>query len=266
MLRESRHGELRQFWMARTALGRPLHSVNAFLLDGLLVDTGCPATARELQRHLAPYPVERIVLTHHHEDHIGGAALLQRELKVPVLAPAALLPLLGGPLRIPIYRRVVWGRPQRFVAAPLPPLLHHRERSYTVVSTPGQAFEHVALFDRERRWLFSGDLYLHERVTHLRRAEDFWTHLDSLRTVLELEPEVLICSHAGVIPDAVGALRRKIAFWEELSERVRELQTEGRPPREIRDRLLGRESFLSLASLGDFSKLNMVRALLDPDR
>ncbi|HKC12529.1 MAG TPA: MBL fold metallo-hydrolase [Vicinamibacteria bacterium] len=57
--------------MARGVLGYPLFWGGAYLVDGLLVDCGPPATAREMLRFLEGRPLEGLVLTHHHEDQWG---------------------------------------------------------------------------------------------------------------------------------------------------------------------------------------------------
>ena len=264
MLEISRDGPFTRIRMARTWLGRPVHDVSAYLLDDLLIDTGPPATARELLAWCRDREISRVVLTHHHEDHVGGAAALRRELGLPVLAPSGALPILLEGARVPPYRRAVWGRPECFRAELLGDLLEHGPYRFSVVPTPGHAFDHVCLFEEQRGWLVSGDLYVHEKVRYLRRIEieDLWTHVDSLRRVLALEPELLICAHAGVIEDARGALRRKIVWWERLAERVRKLHRQGESPRRITRCLLGREGLLFWASFGDFSKKNLVRALV----
>lgn len=249
--------------MTRSVLGRVMHDVSAYFVDGLLVDTGPPSTADALGRWCRGREVERIVLTHHHEDHSGGAARLSRELDLPVWAPAGAVPILAEGLRMPLYRYLVWGRrPERFVASPLPGVFRVRGRTYRVIPTSGHAFTHVCFFDPDRRWLFSGDLFVHERVRHLRRIEDLDAHLESLRRILALEPERMYGGHAGVVDDPLGALRRKIDYWEGLREKARELRAQGLSLRRITRRLLGRESLLTWLSFGDFSKKNLARALL----
>lgn len=48
MLYAINHGPITRLHMAWTFLGRPLYTVEAYLVDGLLIDTGCPGTARLL--------------------------------------------------------------------------------------------------------------------------------------------------------------------------------------------------------------------------
>jgi glyoxylase-like metal-dependent hydrolase (beta-lactamase superfamily II) len=257
------HGPLTRLRMAPTFLGRPVREVSAYAFADLLIDTGPPATASQLVAWCRGEPVRRVLLTHHHEDHIGGAAALIGELGLPVLGPAGAVPIFAEGLRMPMYRRLVWGGvPRTFRANPLGETVEGEGYRLRVIPTPGHAFSHVCFFEEGRHWLFSGDLFVHERVKLLRRIENVWQHVDSLRRVLALEPELLICDHAGILDDARGRLARKIQGWEELAGRARELRDQGVPVERISRRLLGREELLTWASLGDFSKTNLIRGLL----
>ncbi len=262
MLAVEEHGPITRVRMARTLGGRPLHEVSAYLVGGLLIDAGPPPAAGALTAFCRERGVERVVLTHHHEDHSGGAARLAADLGLPVAAAASAVPLLAAGLRIPFYRRLVWGRPRRFRAEPLGPVVEAAGLRLEVVPTPGHAATHVCLFEPRRRWLFSGDLYVHPRVRYLRRIEDLDAHLRSLRRVAALEPELLLCAHAGPVAGAGAALAAKIGWWEELGGRAAELAAAGLPAARITRRLLGREGLFTYLSGGDFSKRNLVRALL----
>jgi glyoxylase-like metal-dependent hydrolase (beta-lactamase superfamily II) len=260
-------GPVTRIRMAPTVLGRTIREVSAYAFADLLIDTGPKATAPRLVEWLRGGPVRRVLITHHHEDHVGGAAAIQEELKLPVLAPANAVPILAEGLRMPLYRRIVWGGvPRTFTAEPLGDILEGEDYRLRVVPTPGHAITHVCFFEERRRWLFSGDLYVHGRVRLLRRVENVGQHIESLKKVLALEPELLFCDHAGILEDARERLRRKIAWWEGLADEARTLRDQGVAVPEIARRLLGREEMLTYASFGDFSKKNMIRGLLEIPR
>ena len=62
---------------------------------------------------------EQVVLTHHHEDHVGNAGFAANHLDRPPLAHGLTLPLVRRPLPLPLYRRVTWGVPEPFEAETL---------------------------------------------------------------------------------------------------------------------------------------------------
>lgn len=266
MFRPLPQGPLTRIRMAPTFLGRPVREVSAYAFADLLIDTGPKATASRLVDWARGGPVRRVLITHHHEDHVGGAAALQEELGLPVLAPGNAVPILAEGLRMPFYRRMVWGGvPHTFLAEALGDVVEGEGYRLRVIPTPGHAVTHVCFFEEQRRWLFSGDLYVHERVRMLRRIENVAQHIDSLRRVLALEPEMLLCDHAGILQDAQSRLSRKIAWWEGLAEEARTLRDQGRTVPEIAETLLGREEMLTYLSFGDFSKRNLIRGLLLTD-
>ncbi len=262
MLTAFDHGPITRIRLARTFAGRALYSVCAYLVDGVLIDNGPPATARELVAWLRQRPPRLVLNTHYHEDHTGANGALAREFGVRILAPAASLARLADFYRLPLYRALVWGQPENATVDPMPTVVDSGAYRFEVVPTPGHAPDHVCLFEPQQGWAFTGDLFIHERVTYTRLVEDVWRHIESLRRVLALAPCLLLCAHAGVVHDPQRAIRTKIAFWEGLAERARALAEQGLPPGAIRARLLGREGWMTYVSRGDFSKKNMILALL----
>src|SRR5713101_3997214 len=83
------YGDVRYFRMARTILGHAFYWTGAYLVDGLLVDSGPPNLARDVRRLVGELEVRQCVTTHHHEDHSGNHALLARELGIAPLAHAS---------------------------------------------------------------------------------------------------------------------------------------------------------------------------------
>ena len=113
MIRIEQIGEVRTFRMARTIMGRPLYFTSAYLVDGLLIDTGCTYTVSDLVESLQDGSVDLVVNTHRHEDHIAGNALIQSRFGVEVLAHPRAVPYLKDPsrLRLRAYQRFIWGSP-----------------------------------------------------------------------------------------------------------------------------------------------------------
>jgi glyoxylase-like metal-dependent hydrolase (beta-lactamase superfamily II) len=261
MIRVEPHGDVVHFRMARTVFGRALYWTGAYVVDGLLVDCGPPALSREVLRTLEGHRLVGLVLTHHHEDHTGNAGVLrERRGLVPRIHPAG-VPLLrhGFPTRA--YRRLVWGAPRRADAEPLGEDVRGASLAFQVLHTPGHSEDHVCLFQPERGWLFTGDLFLAERLRYLRSDEDLERLVASLEAVARLPLREVFCAHRGLVRDGPAALRRKAENLKAVRETVIELMRGGLPEDEITRRVVGRESWLSYASRGDFSARNFVRAV-----
>ncbi|PYP70612.1 MAG: hypothetical protein DMD36_06145 [Gemmatimonadetes bacterium] len=131
---------------------------------------------------------------------------------------------------------------------------------FRVIHTPGHAADHIVLYEPNRRWLFSGDLYLAPRLRYLRADEDVYAMLDSLRRVIALEPELLFCQHRGRVEQGAAMLSRKLDFLLELGERIHDLRRRGLDEAEIARALPGNDLLWRVWTGGDFSKRNFVRA------
>jgi glyoxylase-like metal-dependent hydrolase (beta-lactamase superfamily II) len=261
VIRAERYGEVTFFRLARGVLGWPLYWGGAYLVGRVLVDAGPPATARELLRAVADRPLEALLVTHHHEDHWGAAAPLRRERGLSVLAPAAAVPLLATGFAIEPYRRLAWGRPEPVTAQPLAAELRVAELRFIPSATPGHSPDHVCLLEPERGWLFTGDLFLAERLRYLRADEDLDAMIRSLRAVARLPAREVFCSHRGRVRGGPAALARKGEQLEELRGRARELLGQGLAEGEVARRLVGREGPMTWISRGHFSAVNFVRAV-----
>jgi glyoxylase-like metal-dependent hydrolase (beta-lactamase superfamily II) len=258
---DAEDGHVTFFRLARGLAGRPLYWTGAYLVGNVLIDCGPPATAPELLRALEGRRVDTLLVTHHHEDHMGAAGLLgPRRGLVPKIHPAGIGPLEGG-FPQEGYRRIAWGRPPRVRAEALGAEVRAGSLAFEVIPTPGHSPDHVCFWERERGWLFTGDLFLAERLRYLRDDEDLGSLISSLEAVARLPLRRVFCAHRGPVRDGPAALRRKAEHLSGLRERVRELLAQGLPEREVARRAVGPEGFLTWFSRGRFSARNFVRAV-----
>jgi glyoxylase-like metal-dependent hydrolase (beta-lactamase superfamily II) len=228
-----------------------------------VIDTGPPNQWPAVRRFVRERTVERVLLTHHHEDHSGNAARIRSEFGVGVFAPPGAIPPLrdGFPLRP--YQHVVWGRPPRMEAVPVPDFVDAGDGyALRAVHSPGHSPDMTCYLEPERGWLITGDLFLSKRTRYLRIDEDLSSLLASLRRILDEEFDTLFCSHRGVVKDGKDAIRVKLEGLEELCGKVRALGDEGRSEGEIARELLGREDLISWITGFHMSKRSLVRGCL----
>jgi len=160
-------------------------SCNVYILaepDGLtLIDTGMPGSARKIMAAIRalgrdPQEVRRILLTHQHVDHVGGAAELATATGAEVYAPPLDASAIEGlaPRELPkaplnlVFRLTVL-RSLKPVAVTA--LLRDGETlpvfgaadGLRVVATPGHTAGHVSLYLPARRLLFAGDAWRHNK-------------------------------------------------------------------------------------------------------
>src|SRR5439155_14308857 len=257
------YGDVRYFRMARTVFGRAIYWTGVYLVDGLLVDSGPPNLARDVRRLVSDLAVRQCVTTHHHEDHSGNHGLLAAELGItPLVHPNGASRLALADIHPRLYRRVAWGARPPAPTTPLCERLETPRFRFQVIHTPGHATDHVALFEPERGWLFSGDLYLAPRIRYLRADEDVYAMMDSLRRVLALEPRVLFRQHRGRGGPGAARLRGKPDFLVELGERIHQLHRRGWSDAATARALPGSDLLWRVWTGGEFPKRNFVRAFL----
>ncbi|MGD2253315.1 MAG: MBL fold metallo-hydrolase [Anaerolineales bacterium] len=268
MLRATEFGDVVQYRLARTLAGRGRYWTAAYYVDGLLVDTGCRYSVRELVEALADKPLERVVNTHAHEDHIGAnQALLQQHPGLEILAHPAALPVLEDPRRTqPLnpYQILFWGYPAPSAGEAVSDAMMIETNRFRlqVVFTPGHSVDHICLYEPDQGWLFTGDLFVGGEIRALRSDSDVGQMVTSLKRVAELPAEWLFPASARARPNAAKELAAKIAYFEALEAKVLELHRRGRQVGEIARGLLGGPTWVEFVTLGHFSRRNLVRSFL----
>jgi glyoxylase-like metal-dependent hydrolase (beta-lactamase superfamily II) len=234
------------------------YEVSAYVLRGILIDTGFRRAGRELEGVLEVVRPRGAIVTHWHEDHAGNVpALADRGLPM-LMHPRCEATLRARPA-IRAYRHVVWGQTRRLVA----PLRELDPAPLEVLAMPGHSADHLGVWDAERRILVSGDLFLGVKVRVAHRSESPRLLLRSLRAAAALEPRLLLDAHRGPVAHATRQLRAKIAWLDDTIGAIVEGQARGDSPRSIARQVLGREAAVGWFSGGEYSKLAFVRAALE---
>jgi glyoxylase-like metal-dependent hydrolase (beta-lactamase superfamily II) len=234
-----------------------LDHINLWLLEGdtgwTLIDTGLgnDATRGHWQQvfssALKDKPVEQIVVTHFHPDHVGCAAWLSNEWGVPVSMPQsefltahaiaaqhgafsveAMIALFARHGLSPEHQAAFRARGNAYAkGAPELPHTHQRilpndtlklgAKRWRVLTGYGHSPEHASLYCDEANLLISGDMLLPRISTNVSvspacpQANPLKWYLDSLTAYLSLPDHTLVLPSHGLpfvgIASRVEALR-----------------------------------------------------------
>ncbi len=237
-----------------------------------LIDTGAASVLEAfLPALLADGPVRHLYVTHHHEDHSGGAARVRALTGAQITVSQFAAPLLRRGFRQYPYQLLYWGRFARFEAdeeVTLPPLgsapWSTPDGDFTLLHAPGHSHDMTVVWDRARGALFAADLYLAARLKLMRRDE-VWAALQaSLERVLEQTVfERLYCAHRPVLAGGGAALAKKHAWMTASRARLEAELAAGTPPADLAERVFGPSNrAFERASLGNVSRGNMLASLL----
>ena len=256
-------GKISGYKLGWAPLGPPLMTVYCYLLDDLMIDAGMAHMQREVLNIARDHRIQRVYLTHHHEDHSGNAAALKQNCPARVSGH----PLTGAKLttRFPIlpYQKYVWGKAAPLEVDDFPETIETVLGKMIPVHTPGHSKDHTVFLLKDSGVLFSGDLYLADTIKYFRADEGVGSQIDSLRNVLTLDFDTLLCSHFPRRKDGKKRIRNKLAFLEELYGSVVDFWKKGIPEKQIfRELKLKEDYFTKAFCFGNVSMLNGVRSIV----
>jgi glyoxylase-like metal-dependent hydrolase (beta-lactamase superfamily II) len=215
---------------------------HVYLVDGgseaALIDAGAGLDTDALLGNVEAAGIEvgrvrRLLVTHAHADHAGGAAALRERLELSVCASPEVAAILraGDAMAASVavgQRHGSYAPDYAYRATAVDEELGDGARvrvgdvEFEVVATPGHAVGHLCfvLHDRGRRDLFTGDTLLFGGRIIL---QDTWdcdlrTHLDSLRRLGRLDIRGLFPGHRTV---SVSDGQRHVAAAVEAIDRGR---------------------------------------------
>jgi glyoxylase-like metal-dependent hydrolase (beta-lactamase superfamily II) len=252
----------------------------SYLVDRtLLIDTGFPWARRCLKATLirlgAQRTIECVVNTHYHEDHTGNNDLLAEMTGARIVAHALAVPEIRFPPELPWFRNFLFGPGRPVEVEPIAHEITTKRFRFEVQDMPGHCPGHICLFEPERRWLFSGDLYVAAELDSQLCDADGPTWIESLRKAIALGPACLFDGHGTVILDEASVtalLQRKLAFLLTIQQRAWEAASKAQTLREITRRVFDRrdlvdhlsigEGWLSLLTASNFSRSQFLKSFL----
>jgi glyoxylase-like metal-dependent hydrolase (beta-lactamase superfamily II) len=244
-------------------IGSPFMSVFMYRVDGLLIDTAQHHMAKAIGGLLGEKRLSGIILTHHHEDHSGNAAMLRRRHTIRVMAHPLAAEKLRHGFPIQPYQHMVWGKAPPVEIARLPHTVETDRYAFTPVHTPGHSKDHTVFLEKKRGWLFSGDLYLGERIKFFRSDEHFCNQVDSLKKVLALDFDSLFCAHNPCLKNGKQKIRNKLQFLEDLFGTIRKLAEQGHSEKAVIKALDPKnDRVIKWFTMGNASFANMVRSAM----
>lgn len=231
-------------------------TVSCYLHDGIVVDTAFPDVRQPFRAWLGDVRATGVMVTHHHEDHAGNVNSVAK-LGLPAWIAPATLAELRDVAPIGFYRHFTW-RAMRSLTREVRPL---DPPPFEPIATPGHAADHHVFWDPREEVVFAGDLFLGVKVRVAHADEDPRALVRSLRLVAARRPRLLCCAHRGFVPEPAAVLSAKADWLEHTIGETDRLIDAGWADDAIQRAVLGREHVSGYFSFGDYSRLNLVRAI-----
>ncbi len=256
--------DVHYFKFGYSPLGKPFLFTYIYFIDGLLIDTGQSRMRKHVLATIPQLNVDQIFITHHHEDHSGNITELKNQFNCPVFAPSLCCEIMKSPPPLSLAQKLVWGgRPPNYELIPKDDLLQTRDHQFSIIPIPGHAEDMVALYEPDKKWIFSSDLYINSYIGYFMREESLIQQIQSIKKILALDFEVLFCSHNPRLNDGRDKLLDKLHYLEEFYEKVTMEYQKGYTAKEIYEMLKLKEHGIThILSNGQLSKLNMVRSAI----
>ncbi|KSU62663.1 hypothetical protein AS034_11165 [[Bacillus] enclensis] len=251
------------FKLVRKIPGQKMH-VYITIVDDTLVDTGPYSLHKQVREIVKEHPIRNVIHTHHHEDHTGNSAWIEKHIKVPQWIHRAGVIKCMNNTKLPLYRSAFWYnrksfKPREFESSEF----HTKEHTFKIVHTPGHSVDHVIFIDEEKGICLSGDLYLYHSPTSHFAFESVPELIHSLNKALNYNFQEIYCSHGGYLLNGRRLIERKRDYLLDLQGKVLTHYQKGLTPLEIRKMLLPKNRAFQYLSAFENSPMHTIHSIIE---
>jgi glyoxylase-like metal-dependent hydrolase (beta-lactamase superfamily II) len=257
---------------------------SCYLIDGLLIDSGAPGGVDDLREFIKSLStdimVEKCFITHTHEDHAGGANLLNSEFGIPILSGEEAIETLKRGRTYPDYRQMAWGPELLPVDASIikgPIITKSKKYKFELFPMKGHAPELIALIEGGHQWVFVADAvqpkYNMIFGDHSDIQEDISVIQQSLKELYDytegLDDLMIFSAGNGVFNGRdflIDRMNEILELHSQAHQTYRKFLNKGYSEkqivRKIVKHLYGKESFIGQMTRGALSRKNLIISLL----
>ena len=84
------------------------------------------------------------------------------------------------------YQRIVWDWPKRSKGTAIGSTIDAGNYRFEVIHSPGHTDDHICLYEPDKKWLFTGDLFCGTTFIYLRQDENYLQILETLKKLSRL--------------------------------------------------------------------------------
>jgi glyoxylase-like metal-dependent hydrolase (beta-lactamase superfamily II) len=265
-------------------MSRPFFT-SCYLIDGLLIDSGAPGGVDDLRNFVNSLKpegrIEKCFITHTHEDHAGGAHMLNKEFGIPIYTSEKAINILKKGRNYPDYRQMAWGPellPADATVIKGPIITKSKKYTFELFPMIGHAPELITLIERNEQWafvadavqpkykmIFGGDSDIQEDISLIYKSlQELYNFTDGMDNLL------IFSAGNGVLPgrDFLIEISNKIEqmhkeVHEYYKDFLKEEYSEKQMIKKIMKKKYGKESFVGQMTRGALSRKNLIISLLN---
>ncbi|MBD3406257.1 MAG: MBL fold metallo-hydrolase [Candidatus Lokiarchaeota archaeon] len=216
--------------------GQAIMWVYAYRIGNLLFDAGCGNAREEVRNCPELEGIERIIISHYHEDHIGCIRAFE---DVVIYAPEQSIELIQNPDELGEFFQYVWGQPEKVEKVlPVPDVIIEGDFEFEAIPLPGHCKNMYGIYEPERKWLFSADaIPLPSKKTIAMPEENIPQIIATMKRIQNMDIEVLFDGHRGPIENPKEHIQVRIDFLHKIKDEILSYHEQGKSVIEIQTAL-----------------------------